>query len=97
MSQPFLSKDMKSKEATYLKLALAHARVAGRGGASQEPMPTISPKTPEWDAWRHYFVSHLGFEPYAMKRTRIGEGQEMTVPAERPEDFDCSYRGKVAA
>jgi hypothetical protein len=97
MSTPYIRKDQAAKETTFLKLALAHARTTQRGGPQQEPLPTISPKTPEFEAWRRYFVDHLGFEPIAMKRVRLGYSQEMTVPAERPEEFDGSYRRRAFA
>lgn len=92
MTQPYITKDQAKKETTYLKLALAHARSSQRGGGSQEPLPTISKGMPEFEVWRRYFVDHLGFEPIAMARVRQGLSQEMTVPAERPEEFDGSYR-----
>ena len=79
------------KELTYGSLALAHAKAKGLGGKNQPPLPTIRPDTPEWQAWTRYFVSHLGFEPVAMKRVRQGMSQLMTVPDKSPEMFDGSY------
>lgn len=79
------------REQTYGALALAHAKSKGLGGKNQPPMPTIKPDTPEWQAWARYFVSHLGFEPVAMKRVRLGMSQEFTIPDKLPELFDGSY------
>ena len=80
------------KERIYGKLAMAHARATECGGKGQEPLPTIKPGMPEWEAWKQYFHNHMGFEPYAMTRVsaELGSG-EMTVPAQWPQDFDASY------
>lgn len=83
--------NLREKEQTYGALAQAHARMKGWGGKNQPPMPTIKLGTPEWAAWTRYFVTHLGFEPVAMKRVRQGLSQEFTVPDKLPQDFDASY------
>lgn len=91
-----MQKDQAQKEAAYGKLALAHARVTGRGGDGQEPLPTIHPGMPEWSAWARYFKDHQGFEPIAMMRVRKGMSQLMTVPAQWPDEFDGSFRRTAA-
>ena len=75
------------KEKSYGALALKHAKLF------TESIRTIKPNTPEWDAWRAYFLQHMQFEPFAMQRVRTGLQSEMTVPADRPEQFDGSYTG----
>ena len=75
------------KEREYGEAALKHVR---QNQLTQ--LPTIQPKTPEWNAWQTYFVSHRNFLPYIMQRIEDGMGGgEMTVPAELPEQFDTSY------
>ena len=78
------------KEREYGQMALDYVR------RTQLPqLPTIRPNTPEWSAWRRYFVEHLGFLPYIMQlREDFGDG-EMTVPAELPEKFDGSYQSAI--
>ena len=80
------------KEQTYGQLAFEHAKMKGRGGKNQPPLPTIKPETAEWSAWQRYFIEHLGFEPIAMKRIAWGMSKEMTVPDQWPEQFDASYQ-----
>jgi hypothetical protein len=53
--------------------------------------PTIKPNTAGWSSWEAYFHG-LGIEPAAMKRTRIGTQDWMTVPTLYPEWFDASYK-----
>lgn len=86
------------REETFCQLALAHMRIHEIGGKDQPLAPTIHPQdTPkEWSAWERYFLHHLGFEPYVMKRVRQGMGKEMTVPAQWPEQFDGSYQREAA-
>ena len=81
----------KKAELKYGEQALKYVRL--HGGAN---LPTIRPRTSEWDAWRRYFVDHLGFLPYAMHRilNETGDG-EMTVPTEQPEQFDASYAAAI--
>ena len=81
----------RKKEITYGAMALKHVRL--HGGAD---LPTIRPNTSGWNAWRRYFVDHLGFLPYAMQRIEYAKSGEMTVPADRPEDFDGSYQRPAA-
>jgi len=78
-------------ELKYGEQALKYARLFGSTG-----LPTIRLNTPEWDAWRRYFVEHLGFLPHAMHRI-LNEtgGGEMTVPVDRPEEFDASYAAAI--
>lgn len=83
--------DRLKKIQTYGALALSHAKLKGLGGKNQPPLPTIKPGDPGWDLWRRYFVEYLGFMPLQMKRVTAEQSKEMTVPAERPEDFDGSY------
>jgi hypothetical protein len=87
-----LSKDNLQKVEAYTQLALAHAKIRGRGGKGQPSLPTIRPGTAEFSEWQRYFLETLGFEPLAMKRVAMGQSREMTVPEERPEMFDASYR-----
>jgi hypothetical protein len=88
---PQLPTEILDKEQTYGALAMAHAKATKRGGKNDPPLPIIEPGTAGWNAWARYFIDHLGFEPFAMKRIRLAEKGQMTVPAERPEDFDGSY------
>lgn len=83
--------DRQKRIQTYGALALAHAKSKGLGGKNQPPLPTISPDTPEWEAWRKYFVGYLGFEPLQMRRVSSGQSQEMTVPDTWPQQFDGGY------
>lgn len=84
-----------AREKIYGANALTYAKKSGRGGNGQPPLPTIKPNTPDWDAWRQYFVEHVGFEPIAMQRIKAGWSSEMTVPADRPEQFDGSYAAAI--
>jgi hypothetical protein len=88
---PPLTEDELRKEQTYGKLAMEHARITGRGGKNQPDLPVIKPDSAEWEDWQRYFVQYLGFEPLAMKRVRWGLSKSVTVPSERPEDFDAGY------
>jgi hypothetical protein len=93
--KPLLDEILK-KETAYGQLAQAHASIKKRGGKGEPPLPAIKLNTAELDAWRRYFVEHLGFEPLAMKRLVWGLSKEMTVPDDWPENFDGSYRARGA-
>ena len=80
-----------NKEIAYGKAALAHIIKHQRGGWMQQQCPALHRRTPQFEAWHKYFRDHLGFEPYAMRRVRIGIGQAFTVPADWPWQFDASY------
>lgn len=55
--------------------------------------PVIWPGSPEFDAWRTYFLDHLHWRPWAFEATRKGDILGMTVPAQWPEWFDKDYAG----
>ena len=77
-----MKRDANIKEITYRKMAVAHARIKQMGGKGETPLPTIAPGTSQWFAWQRYFIDHLGFEPYAMKRVTYRElSQELPYRA----------------
>lgn len=56
--------------------------------------PVIWPGSPEFDAWRTYFLDHLRWRPWALEATAKGDIVGMTVPAQWPEWFDTDYAAK---
>jgi hypothetical protein len=88
---------IRKKELEYGAKALAYAIQQNAGQKVLAVLPTIKLGSAEWQAWERYFIEHLGFEPFAMKRARAEEGREMTVPAQWPEWFDSGFSSVNAA
>ena len=57
-----------------------------------DPCFAIKPGMPQWNEWVSWFNDRCGRIPLVMRSVETGRLDSFTVPAEKPEWFDRSWR-----